>query len=101
MYPTPETIAQYIATHASPTSIARGMRYEANEEEITDKKASYFCYGSQGAIYRITINYSKKLNVKCTCPYSFGGICKHSVAALEALAKHIRSKQTGNRCATP
>ena len=43
MYPTPEAIAQYIATHASPTSIARGMRYEANEEEITDKKASYFC----------------------------------------------------------
>ena len=100
MYPTPEAIAQYIATHAFPTSIARGMRYEANEEEITDKKASYFCYGSQGAIYRITINYSKKLSVKCTCPYSFGGICKHSVAALEALAKHIRSKQTGAQTTT-
>ena len=52
--------------------VLRGQRIEA------------FCEGSQYAPYHVTaiLNGEGYVSSTCTCPYDWGGICKHVVALL-------------------
>ena len=92
MLPTPDTIDKYIQKHASRASIQRAKECRVEQDFLEDDSAEYTCLGSSGAHYRITLRYAKKLSVHCTCPYNYGGLCKHSVAALRDLADHIRAQ---------
>jgi len=43
-------------------------------------------YGTE--LYTITVwEDEEEIKASCTCPYDWGGICKHSVAAMLALIK--------------
>ena len=92
MLPTPDTIDKYIQKHASRASIQRAKECRVEQDFLEDDSAEYTCLGSSGAHYRITLRYAKKLSAHCTCPYNYGGLCKHSVAALRDLADHIRAQ---------
>ena len=95
MLPTPDTIDKYIQKHASRASIQRAKECRVEQDFLEDDSAEYTCLGSSGAHYRITLRYAKKLSAHCTCPYNYGGLCKHSVAALRDLADpHPRTKST-------
>ncbi|MFC2304802.1 MAG: SWIM zinc finger domain-containing protein, partial [Cardiobacterium hominis] len=80
MLPTPDTIDKYIQKHASRASIQRAKECRVEQDFLEDDSAEYTCLGSSGAHYRITLRYAKKLSAHCTCPYNYGGLCKHSVA---------------------
>ena len=92
MLPTPDAIDKYIQKHASRASIQRAKECRVEQDFLEDDSAEYTCLGSSGAHYRITLRYAKKLSAHCTCPYNYGGLCKHSVAALRDLADHIRAQ---------
>jgi len=62
----------YYASGAVQDTIRRDMTLEASVE------------GSQYMPYRVTVTFDK-IGIKsalCTCPYAFGGYCKHIVAIL-------------------
>lgn len=53
----------------------------------------FSCIGSSPEPYKVTIELGKN-NIKttsCTCPYDYGGICKHTVASLEKLKEDLAS----------
>jgi uncharacterized Zn finger protein len=63
---------QYYASGVVRAAVRRGMALEAQVE------------GSQFAPYRvaITLDQAGIRSASCTCPYDFGGYCKHIVAVL-------------------
>ena len=78
-----------IMEHASPESYSRGEEYFAQGavgsltrrgEQIEAQVA-----GSQPFPYRVTIAFNQEqIEAHCSCPYDWGGWCKHIVAALLA-----------------
>ena len=92
MLPTLDAIDKYIQRHANRASIQRAKECRVAQDSLDDDNATYTCAGSTGTLYRITLHYTKKLSAHCTCPYNYGGLCKHSVAALRDLADHIREQ---------
>ena len=92
MLPTLDAIDKYIQRHANRASIQRAKECRVAQDSLDDDSATYTCPGSTGALYYITLRYAKRLSAHCTCPYDYGGICKHSVAALRDLADHIREQ---------
>ena len=93
MLPTPDTIEQYIRSHAIPASIARADEYQARLDAVSPYGAIYRCVGKRTS-YTVAIHYSKTLKTECSCPYDHEGICKHSVAALRAFARYLREQDT-------
>ena len=71
---------------AEPKIMERGKNYYEDGliigAVIRENKLEAFCHGSQ--IYRVTatIAENKISMTDCTCPYDWGGICKHRVALL-------------------
>lgn len=71
---------------ASPKVFERGKRYYEDRSIVTTvirgNRLEAFCYGSQ--VYRVTaiVSDSGIGMTTCSCPYDWGGICKHRVALL-------------------
>lgn len=81
-------IENYIQEYAIPSTIAKGEKiarstrsFSAVDIDLKNAIATLRVKGTQ--VYRVTItNFSKDIDSSCTCPYNWGGICKHQVAAL-------------------
>lgn len=75
---------------ASPHSFARGAGYynagAVLEARRIGNELSAYCRGSRGASYRLSVQLGPGgvVAAHCTCPYDWGGICKHIVALLLA-----------------
>ncbi len=73
---------------ASDRSYDRGKEvYEADNITNMEKRGNILSaqvYGSHYEPYQITVKLDgdKIISTHCTCPYDWGGICKHTVAAL-------------------
>lgn len=77
-----------IQARASDKVFERGKRYE---EERRIQQPAYdgyqleaFCEGSVGYPYwvQVTLDTNGIVSTSCTCPYDYGGDCKHVVALL-------------------
>ncbi|MEO0458057.1 MAG: SWIM zinc finger family protein [Cyanobacteria bacterium P01_A01_bin.114] len=70
----------------TPQSFDRGKSYyqgEAIENPIRQgDKLSADCWGSQRYRIQVTLANHDISQSKCTCPYDWGGLCKHQVALL-------------------
>jgi SNF2 family DNA or RNA helicase len=78
-------IQQYINSNSS--SIIRDRAKVIKPILLLDKPpiTQYRCIGSTGQPYTITIearNAGNSVSSSCSCPYNFGGLCKHEVASL-------------------
>ena len=73
MLPTPDTIEQYIRSHAIPASIARADEYQARLDAVSPYGAIYRCVGKRTS-YTVAIHYSKALKTECSCPYDLSPI---------------------------
>ncbi len=86
----PELSESDVRALASPQSFARGQEYYAcgaiAQAERCGDTLTVLVRGSERAPYRVTVALDENgiRDVHCTCPYDWGGICKHSVAALLA-----------------
>ncbi|MEM9907071.1 MAG: SWIM zinc finger family protein [Cyanobacteria bacterium P01_D01_bin.44] len=71
---------------ATPQSFDRGQSYyRGNSIENPMRqgnKLSADCWGSQRYRTQVTLSNHNITHAKCTCPYDWGGICKHQVALL-------------------
>ncbi len=84
------TLAQ-IRARATPQSFARGEAYYRNGAIFdTVKRGNELegrCEGSEYVPYHVRVTLDEAGNIKatsCTCPYDWGGDCKHIVALLLA-----------------
>ncbi len=89
-----EQINNYISKNANSTIQRRALRLfkvGAVKSFETDEHFNSTIVKVQGGkLYSVTINYTGSLRSSCNCPYDWGGICKHEVAALY----HIRDFAT-------
>ncbi|TAL62763.1 MAG: hypothetical protein EPN85_01865 [Bacteroidetes bacterium] len=91
-----ETVAQsvineYINKHAESHVRSRGLAIYSKRNRIisaeVDKEknaATYIIRGDSGIRYTVSIHNFNRENISssCTCPFDWGDICKHEVAAL-------------------
>ena len=86
MFPSRTAIKEFIRQKAKPASIQRARSYCAELIKLEDNKAEFHCIGSDTYFQAIYFNAERPISTYCSCPYGDGGICKHTVAALEVLA---------------
>jgi uncharacterized Zn finger protein len=73
---------------ASPQSFERGSNYFHNDALFNTRRVGNdlrgHCHGSSYIPYRVSaqLGISGITATQCTCPYDWGGICKHIVALL-------------------
>jgi len=90
----------YLERRSTSQSFGRGRAYyhEGRVKEVRLTTGTYEAkvHGS-GGVYQVTIQPTEEgFELKCSCPYSFGGICKHAVAVGIAVANNEFKK-----CAPP
>jgi len=77
-----------IRTHASPDSVSRGRGYYDNgaviDLALRGDMLQAEVEGSQYQPYRVEVSFDSGgiTSASCTCPYDWGGWCKHIVAVL-------------------
>lgn len=102
-------IEYFIKKNATKASIERGWTLYQNNDvgeliiHEDGKTAEAEVIGDNG-IYTVIITDYKNMNIEadCNCPFSWGGICKHSVAALYELSslidkQHIKAPKSAPR----
>ncbi|MFO7633750.1 MAG: SWIM zinc finger family protein [Caldilinea sp.] len=90
-----------IRTGASSQSFSRGMSYYRDDAVLAlirrDNVITAEVAGSEYEPYEITITLDETGGIRsaaCTCPYTFGGYCKHIVATLLAILNDPEAIET-------
>ncbi len=83
-----EKISKYIQTHSSSSvrNRAKSIFLELKRQE--ENKYEFTYQGSDYNPYEIRVLTGKQITTKCTCPYAYGGLCKHEVAALNYIVNN-------------
>jgi tetratricopeptide (TPR) repeat protein len=92
----PEITEDVIRNLANEISLNKGYRYFHGGAvvKVCIEKDSYKAHVDGSELYTVTISGDKgAIQTDCTCPYDWGGACKHVVAALLAIChdKKIRN----------
>lgn len=91
-----KNIHSHIGYFAKQTVIARGRELYENESLDLDdysKRSDHWSFSVYGSdIYRVSVKgiEKKKIRTSCTCPYDWGGACKHVVASLLYISAYYR-----------
>lgn len=86
--PFPRITEAMIRAGASPESFVRGKEYFQNDAisnaAIQGNTLSADCEGTSAPYYRVRVELDNAgiRSVACSCPYEYGGYCKHIVALL-------------------
>lgn len=86
-------IVHFIKKNSTSNSRAKANYVDSKLISNSNDFFEFSCIGSSPEPYTITIELGKN-NIKttsCTCPYDYGGICKHTIASLEKLKEDIAS----------
>ncbi len=90
MAPIPGLTEATIRNQAAPESLSRGQSYfrrgAVSELTLRGNQLQALVEGSQFSPYRVRVSFDKGgvTAASCSCPYDWGGWCKHIVAALLA-----------------
>jgi hypothetical protein len=102
------SISQFLQT-AGPAIIDRGRDYFRNGhvisfEEIQPGEYEAVVEGTEDYLVNLTVKDGEIADCSCTCPYDYGSVCKHIVAAVMYLQKEesglqesAKSKKTGRK----
>jgi len=83
--PLPEITEDIINDLASGTSLTKGYSYFHNGSvvKLWIENGAYKAHVEGSELYTVTISEKKgDIQAECTCPYDWGGACKHIVAAM-------------------
>ncbi len=86
----PEINEDQVCALATPKSFQRGIEYlEARAVQRVVLRGNRLFAEVEGSEYEpynlaVALSGNRILGANCTCPYEFGGICKHIVATLLA-----------------
>jgi len=86
--PLPEITEDIIYSLASGASINKGYSYfhSGAVEKVWIEKDAYYAHVHGSELYTVTIAEKKgAVQADCTCPYDWGGVCKHVIAAMLAI----------------
>ncbi len=93
---TPNTVQQYIYNNSIPQSRQKAQTLFSNGRVQSfkidhDKRQIVSIVWGDTDVYSVKIQFSDKsiTGTSCNCKYNFGGICKHTVASLYHLEKHL------------
>lgn len=79
-----------IMSLCNETSYERGMEYykegRINRVEFFGNKLKTIVVGTYN--YEVTVKLDKGIKASCTCPYDWGGYCKHIIATLILLSEN-------------
>jgi len=93
----PKITESMIRAGAGPESFHRGEEYyrdgAISNAAIQGALLSGECAGTYAPYYRVQVELDEAgiTEASCTCPYEFGGYCKHIVALLLAYLHHPKS----------
>lgn len=100
--PLPEITEDIINDLASGTSLTKGYSYFHNGSvvKLWIENGVYKAHVEGSELYTVTISEKKgDIQADCTCPYDWGGACKHIVAAMlaivhdKAIKKHKKNTE--------
>ncbi len=89
-------IDKYIKESASDRSISKGLQLYFDRAvvsfELIDNN-QVFAKVQGTTLYKvgITIQQNNKIIASCTCPYNYGGLCKHQIAVLYQLKNYLKN----------
>lgn len=84
----PQLTESIVRAGAEPQSFSRGHELYRSEAisngAVQGNLLSAHCAGTMEPYYRVTVEFDDMgiLNATCTCPYGYGGYCKHIIALL-------------------
>ncbi len=90
-------IEHFIDKNTNPMSRVKGQElYEEGAFELLvletkDQIAEFLAYGTREYIVSIHY-YQTPIKTSCSCPYNWGGLCKHTVGALLQLQDELKSR---------
>ncbi len=88
-------LENYLSKFANKTSTERAKNYHPVLLGYDEQRASYTCENNNGTTYRVYIYEVKgMITSSCSCPYDQGGICKHTIAAINDLFQYLNGKKT-------
>ncbi len=93
----PKITESMIRAGAGPESFHRGEEYyrdgAISNTAVQGAMLSGECAGTYAPYYRVQVELDEAgiAEASCTCPYEFGGYCKHIVALLLAYLHHPKS----------
>lgn len=83
-----ELFHKYIVKNSDVKTRKRAEQVYVKLESSDENSFRYSCEGNSDYLYDIEIEVDKKGEIKetyCSCPYDYGGICKHIIAAIGRL----------------
>ncbi len=87
-------IDKHLKKYASANTIKRAASIALNLKKIEDNRYTFSYQGSASKPYKTEIClWKNKITSSCTCPYDYGGLCKHEVAALKYIKNNPMTEQ--------
>ncbi|MBI5746262.1 MAG: hypothetical protein HZA13_04600 [Nitrospirae bacterium] len=86
--PLPEITEEIIRNLSNDSSYWKGMNYydDGNLKRLWTEVDKYIAHVQGYELYTVMIwQEGEKIKTSCTCPYDFGGICKHTVTTMIAI----------------
>ena len=101
-------IQSYISSRVKGASKNKGKRLlsmggctlssiDFEREKAIYKVESEYYYNQDYEVVIQNYNQKNKISSKCNCPYDWGGMCKHEVAALMALEQRLATAEYQKR----
>lgn len=88
-------VIDFIRENSTASSLRNSYELYPILKDIGENFAIYDCKGSLRLPYTIHIStLNHKIKVNCTCPYDYGGICKHAIASLENFALTLKDGES-------
>ena len=79
-----EILQKYRTQHSYSTIRKRAKQISLNIVKSSSSRFTFTYKGSESRPYSIEINqHNNKTNSNCTCPYDYGGLCKHEIAGID------------------
>ncbi|MEA3450794.1 MAG: SWIM zinc finger family protein, partial [Bacteroidota bacterium] len=91
-----ERIVEYVYRNSTRNSLERGRHlYLHNKVKKIEEHSNYIKASVQGTtMYSVFIYFDETKNLitstECSCPYNYGGICKHKIATLYKYSSIIK-----------
>jgi hypothetical protein len=92
-------IKSYIKNYSTAQTRLRASEVNINDLQIEEEKITASAYGIE--VYSITIEFKGDAikKTKCSCPYNFAGVCKHTVATLNQAVYDLEYQTSSNQFA--
>jgi len=94
--PLPKITEDIIESLASDSSLRKGYSYfhSGAVVKLWIESSAYKAHVEGSELYTVTISEKKgSIQTECTCPYDWGGVCKHIVAAMLAIIHDKKIKK--------